>query len=152
MKQIVIILMLFSCMSLFGQVHPFHKRYFRDIPTEILIELEKMGSDVSIEIDSLEGAYLNVSYKDSLNGFDFVGKKVGFILAGSVSDKADFFNSEKTRYKHNCETASLGNLYILTESQKIESGGYDAIIEYWSKRYVPLDELIKRLKKASDKK
>lgn len=34
--------MLFSCMSLFGQV-----RYFKDIPTELLNQLDKMGVDDS---------------------------------------------------------------------------------------------------------
>jgi hypothetical protein len=146
MKQIVILLMLFSCMSLFGQV-----RYFKDIPAELLNQLDKMGVDDTSVMDSLEGAYLNVSYKDSLNGFDFVGKKVGFILSGSVSDKADFFNSEKERYRIS-STASVSVLYVFNEAQKQESGGYDAAIVYWRKFYLPKDKVIKLLKKASDKK
>ena len=146
MKQIVIILMLFSCMSLFGQV-----RYFKDIPAELLNQLDKMGVDDTSVIDSLEGAYLNVSYKDSLKGFDFIGKKVGFLRGGLKSYKSEFFNSEKEQYRIS-STASVSALYVFNEAQKQESGGYDAAIVYWRKSYLSKDKVIKLLKKASDKK
>ncbi len=146
MKQIVIILMLFSCMSLSGQV-----RYFKDIPAELLNQLDKMGVDDTSVIDSLEGAYFNESYKDSLKGFDFIGKKVGFLTGGSKSYKSEFFNSEKEQYRIS-STASVSVLYVFNEAQKQESGGYDAAIVYWRKSYLPKDKVIKLLKKASDKK
>jgi len=146
MKQIVIILMLFSCMSLSGQV-----RYFKDIPAELLNQLDKMGVDDTSVIDSLEGAYLNESYKDSLKGFDFVGKKVCFLKGGMISNKSEFFKSEMEQYGIS-STASVSVLYIFNETQKQETGGYDAAIVFWRKIYMPTDKVIKLLKKASDKK
>lgn len=138
--------MLFSCMSLSGQV-----RYFKDIPAELLNQLDKMGVDDTSVIDSLEGAYLNESYKDSLKGFDFVGKKVCFIMGGMISNKSEFFKSEMERYRIS-STASVSELCVFNEAQKQESGGYDAAIVYWRKSHLPNDKVIKILKKASDKK
>jgi len=45
-------------------------------------------------------------------------------------------------YLHNGE-----NLYIFNATQKEESGGYDAAIVYWSKFILPVEKVIKRLKK-----
>ena len=148
MKHFVILLMLFSWMNLFGEWRPFQERYYRDIPTELINKLENMGVDNSPVVNDLEGAYLNVSYKDSLDGFDFIGKKVGFLLDGRVLDKPEFFKSERNCYiKDNSEKAIPSDLYIFNETQKQESGGYDAAIVYWSKVYIPTDDVIKRLKK-----
>ena len=41
-----------------------------------------MGIDNSPLLNSYESEYLNVVFKDSLNGFDFHGKKIGFINSG----------------------------------------------------------------------
>jgi hypothetical protein len=132
--------MLLSTVSLFGQV-----RNFNDIPKEILEQLDKMGVDNSPLLNSYESAYLNVIFKDSLNGFDFTNKKIGFIKAGGKRDKADYFEGEKDRFYRNTTTTN-GNLHIFDATQKEESGGYDAVIVYWSKRLIPTNDLIKRLK------
>ena len=44
-----------------------------------------MGIDNSPLLNSYESEYLNVVFKDSLNGFDFHGKKIGFINSGENS-------------------------------------------------------------------
>jgi hypothetical protein len=140
MKHLIITIMLLSCVNSFGQV-----RDFNDIPKEILEQLDKMGVDNSLLLNSCESAYLNVIFKDSLKGFDFTNKKIGFIKAGSKRDKADYFNGERERFYRNTTTTN-GNLYILDTTQKAESGGYDAVIVYWSKRLIPINDLVKRLK------
>ena len=40
-----------------------------------------------------------------------------------------------------------GTLYIFNATQKAESGGYDAAIVYWSKFSLPIEDVVKRLKK-----
>ena len=140
MKYLAIIVMLFSGINLFGQV-----RNFNDIPKDILNQLDKMGVDGSSLLNSYEGAYFNVVFKVSLNGFDFTGKKVGFIYSGARSNKKEYFDLEKDRFKRN-NTPNRGTLYIFDETQKKESGGYDAAIVYWSKRLIPIQDVVKRLK------
>jgi hypothetical protein len=141
MKHLVITIMLLSTMSSFGQI-----RDFNDIPKDILEQLDKMGVDASPLLNNYEAAYLNVIFKDSLNGFDFTGKKVGFIYSGAKSDKQEYFNQVKDRYHSNSTTVGGSSFYIFDAAQKIESGGYDAAIVYWSKRLIPIQDVIKRLK------
>lgn len=140
MKYLAIIVMLFSGINLFGQV-----RNFNNIPKDILNQLDKMGVDGSSLLNSYEGAYFNVAFKESLNGFDFTGKKVGFIYSGARSNKKEYFDLEKDRFKRS-NTPNRGTLYIFDETQKKESGGYDAAIVYWSKRLIPIQDVVKRLK------
>ncbi|GHT62543.1 hypothetical protein AGMMS50239_16150 [Bacteroidia bacterium] len=140
MKHILITIMLLSSVNLFGQI-----RNFKDIPKDILEQLDKMGVDNSPLLNSYESAYFNVIFKDSLKGFDFTGKKVGFIYSGAKSNKQEYFKLEKDRFNRNY-TPNNGTLYIFNAEQKAESGGYDAAIVYWSKFLVPIEKVVKRLK------
>jgi len=143
MRHISIVVILFSCMNLMGQI-----RNFSDIPEDILRQLDSMGIDSTPLLDSVESAYFNVIFKDSLNGFDFTNKKIGFLLAGSESkrSKKDYFDEEIERF-HNNSTTINSTLYIFNSTQKEKSGGYDAAIVYWSKFLVPVDKVVKKLKK-----
>lgn len=140
MKYLAITMMLFSSINLFGQV-----RNFNDIPKDILNQLDIMGIDGSSLLKSYESAYFNVVFKENLNGFDFTGKKVGFIYSGARSNKKEYFDLEKNRFNNN-NTPNRGTLYIFDANQKKESGGYDAAIIYWSKRLIPIQDIVKRLK------
>ncbi|MCZ2339675.1 MAG: hypothetical protein LC127_16115 [Chitinophagales bacterium] len=141
MKYLVIIMMLFSCINLFGQ-----DRNFNDIPKDILEQLDKMGVDSLPLLNSHESAFLNVIFKDNLKGFDFTNKKVGFIKISGEKGKVHYFDMQKKHFvdeKHPCDN---GTLYIFDATQKKESGGYDAAIVYWSKRLIPIQAVVKRLK------
>jgi hypothetical protein len=140
MKHLVITIMLISTVNLFGQV-----RNFNDIPKEILVQLDKMGVDNSLLLNSSESAYFNVIFKDSLTRFDFTGKKVGFIHSGAKSNKQEYFKLEKDRFNRN-STPNNGTLYIFNATQEAESGGYDAAIVYWSKSVVPIEEVVKTIR------
>ncbi len=133
-------MMLFSSINLFGQVLNFNA-----IPKDILNQLDKMGVDGSSMLNSYESAYFNVVFKENLNGFDFTGKKVGFIHSGAKSNKKEYFDLEKDRFNRN-NTPNRGTLYIFDATQKEESVGYDAAIVYWSKRLIPIQDIVKRLK------
>ena len=60
-----------------------------------LEQLDKIGIDNSPLLNSYESEYLNVVFKDSLNGFDFHGKKIGFISSGENS-KFLYFDMQKS--------------------------------------------------------
>ena len=139
MKHLIITIMLLSNMSLFGQIQD-----FSDIPNDILEQLDKMGVDNSPLLNCYESAYFNVIFKNSLNDFNFTGKKVGFIKAGGKRDKADYFKGEKDRFNRNY-TTNGGTLYIFDAEQKEQSGGYDAAIVYWSKILIPIKDVINKL-------
>lgn len=132
MKHLTITVLLLSSLSSFGQL-----QYYKDLPTDILEQLDNMGVDGSPLLNSYEGMCLNEIYKDSLKGFDFAGKKVGFWNMGP-RDKADYFNDVKDRYHRNGTTIGGTAMYVFDAAQKAESGGYDAAIVYWSKFRQPL--------------
>lgn len=77
-------------MGLFGQI-----QNSNDIPKVFLEQLDKIGIDNSPLLNSYESEYLNVVFKDSLNGFDFHGKKIGFISSGENS-KFLYFDMQKS--------------------------------------------------------
>ena len=117
---------------------------FEEIPKEILNNLDKMGVDSSLILNSCEGTYLNFVFKISVKDFDLIGKKVGFLHAGK-KNKKDYFEDERERFYRNYTTVN-GTLYIFDDSQKKESGGYDAAIVYWSKFLLPVKDVANRLK------
>lgn len=142
MKNLLIIIFLvLSAVNLFGQ-----ERNFNEIPKENLEQLDKIGVDDSPLLNNYESAYLNVIFKDSLKGFDFTNKKVGFIKISGENGKIHYFDMQKKHFfdeKHPCDK---GTFYIFNAAQKAESGGYDAAIVYWSKFLIPVEKVIKRLK------
>ena len=144
MKTLSFITMLLFSINVFGQV-----RNFNEISTDILSRLNKMGLDSSSLLNDAESAYFNELFKDSLNVFNFVGKKVGFILSGTRSNKSEYFKEEKDRFNRNY-TPNKGTLYIFDKKQKEESGGYDAAIVYWCKFIMPTDKVIKILNIAKN--
>ena len=116
-------------------------RNFAEIPTELLTHIDKMGTDTSLIINEYEGRYLNYVFKTDNQNFNLVGKTVGFL-----GSKADFFKDERERFYHNSTPVGGAILYILTTEQKVESGGYDAAIVYWSKFLLPVEKVVNRLK------
>jgi hypothetical protein len=116
---------------------------FEEIPTDLLSNIEKMGVDSSSILNEYEGRYLNFIFKIDNQDFNLIGKKVGFNRS-----KIDFFKDERERFYRDFSAGGVGGaaLYIFDATQKEESGGYDAVIVYWSKRLIPTNDLIKRLK------
>ncbi len=142
MKYLVLTIMSFTFMNLFGQV-----RNFNEVPEAILVNLDKMGIDNTPLLDSCESAFLNVIFKNSLDGFDFTDKKVGFIKISGDRGKVNYFEMQKKYFANKSQSCDNGILYILNTTQKKESGGYDAAIVYWSKFLLPVDKVVKKLKR-----
>jgi hypothetical protein len=115
---------------------------FNEIPTELLKNLDKMGTDSSLTLNDYEVKYLIYIFGIDTNEFNLVGKKVGFL-----GSKRDFFKDEREWFNRGNKNGVAGcSLYILNTNQKIESGGYDAAIVYWNKIAIPVEKVIERLK------
>lgn len=133
--------MILYSMNSFGQV-----QIINDIPSDSLIQLDKTGDDLEV-LNCNESSFLNAVFKDSLNHFDFTNKKVGFIMgAKKRSNKKEYFNMQKKHLADKKNPVDNGSLYIFSETQKIESGGYDAVIVYWSKFIIPTQKVVKRIR------
>lgn len=124
-------------MNVFRQIYELQVQNFSEIPQDLLGNLDKMGVDNSPILNDHEGRYLNFIFKIDPQDFNLIGKKVGFSRS-----KTDYFSWTRS----NSTTVGGSGLYIFNATQKIESGGYDAAIVYWSKRLIPVDEVVKRLK------
>ncbi|MDR1198572.1 MAG: hypothetical protein LBK94_06120 [Prevotellaceae bacterium] len=141
---LLVIVMLPLNINLIGQT-----RGFNDVPKDIVKQLDKMGIDDSPLLNCYESVYFNAIFKDSLKGFNFTGKEVGFIRNGGKS-KIHYFDMQKRYIIDKNSPCDNGTLYIFNAVQKEESGGYDAAIVYWSKFVIPIEKVIKRLKKKAD--
>lgn len=105
------------------------------------------GISDNLVLSETESAYLNRIFETTRNNFDFTNKKVGFIKISGEKGKIHYFDMQE---KHSADTnypCDNGTLYIFNATQKEESGGYDAAIVYWSKFLLPIEEVVKRLKK-----
>ena len=122
-----------------------------NIPPNVLNNIDKMAMDECLLLTELEGEYFNALCKEKKE-FDMRGKKVGFIRgnAGTIkSNKKEYFTTEKLRKQlrtNDNNEIYFGVLYIFNAPQKAESGGYDAVVVYGSKKLLSTKEVIKRLK------
>lgn len=112
--------------------------------------LYDIGIEDSSKLNNLEADYFNKILVNKKQNFDFKDKKIGFFIGSSgntLSSKKKYFDNLKGRLSNNY-SGSSDQLVILTEAQKKESGGYDAIIVSWSKVLIKTatNSMIKKLK------
>jgi len=108
--------------------------------------LENCGLDNNPALTDDEAAFLNAYFgDDESEGFDFKGKKV-LIISGAngyrFESKAEYFKDIKERLEQSGLPVAT-TPYPLTEMEKIQSGGYDAVITHW------VDEPITKEKRRS---
>ena len=123
MKYYLHILLLMATLGIYGQ------------------NIEKCGVDDNPALTDEEADFLNEYFPEEYRkGFDFTGKKV-LILGGSAGSslrgKTEYFRGIKSRLEDNGMPIASAP-YPLTEEEKLQSGGYDAILTYWVK--VPITE------------
>jgi hypothetical protein len=121
---------------------------FKNVPCEILKNINEMGIDDDLLLTELEGKYFNALYQIDEKNFSLSDKKVAFFtgsLGKTKSSKKKYFVDDKSNFESN-NKPNTGMLYIFDEAQKKEANGYDAAIVYWSKRLVPIKEVVKNLK------
>lgn len=127
-------------MSTFGQRYELQVRNFSEIPKDLLENIDKMGIDSFPILNAYEGRYFNFIFKIDPKDFNLVGKKVLF-----SESKIDYFKD--LRLPDRSTTIGGSGLYVFTTFQKEESGGYDAAVVYWNKFVIPIEEIVKKLKK-----
>ncbi len=96
--------------------------------------LDSCGVDNNSKLTVFESKYLNEYLKNQRDTFDLTDKEIIFVTGSSASKiggKKEYFSDIKEWNKNNSNIAT--NLIILTSEEKIESGGYDAILTYWVK-------------------
>lgn len=115
------------------------------------------GKDDNPVLSEANAAFFNEIYKGHTivaNGFDFSGKKVAIFNTHCSTNKieqqtipayVERVKQSLNEYGHHWVEFT----YLLDESQKRESGGYDVIIQYRCKMDLPLALLIKKLREVS---
>jgi len=142
MRKLLIIICLemfvFSCSTI-------HKCNSNDT----MDQTDKVETNDNLLLNETEGAYLNKIFETTRKNFDFTNKTIGFLTGSSGAKKSskehyfDMQNKHFTNEKYPCDN---GTLYILNATQKEESGGYDAVIVYWCKALLSVEQVVKRLK------
>lgn len=96
--------------------------------------LDSLGINDDYLLNSEEAKYLNKSVGTELGTFDFNGKKVILSEGNSaiIITKSDYFQRLVKPYLK-AGKDMVNYLAILTDEEKEESGGFDAIIVAWSK-------------------
>lgn len=92
------------------------------------------GKDNDPKINKDEASFLNSYLTDTKNGFDFSGKKIAFVTGSSgskIGTKSEYFHEVRKWSLDNSKIST--SFIILTDDEKLKSGGYDAIITYWVK-------------------
>lgn len=113
--------------------------------------LHLVGNDNIAELTNEDAAFFNTIYHD--RNFDFQSKKIAFMNPHLIEEKEAIRTKKEyiEKIKKHLEDDFLyptDELVILNEQEKKESGGYDAMIVYQTKR-VYKDELIQILKEHS---
>lgn len=99
--------------------------------------LHLVGNDNSSDLTDEDVAFFNQIYHD--RDFDFKNKKIAFInphLNGqeSIRTKKEFIEKIKKHLENDFLYPASEDLAILTETEKKETGGYDAMIIYQNKK------------------
>ncbi|PSR55816.1 hypothetical protein AHMF7605_21100 [Adhaeribacter arboris] len=133
MKIVLTLLLLLSISSLHGQ------------------GLDSCGVDNKPRLNRYESELLNEYLKNHKGNFDFTNKNVVFVTGSSgsiIATKKSYFTNIKDWNKKNSRIAT--SLIVLSEEEKVESGGYDAMVTYWVKVLGSKRKVIKKIKQAAN--
>ena len=148
MKHLLLILflpMIFN-ISLMGQ-----DKSEQDRQKDILDCLVKMGADPMVTLNICESKYLNFNYQTIKSTFDFHGKRVAFFKgnAGTIkSTKKEYFDRIKYFVNQKGYLPLCTDQLVIFNEDQVAKTGYDAAIVYQSKRLVPINEVVRKLRKS----
>ena len=113
--------------------------------------LDLVGNDNSAGLTHEDAMFFNRIYHT--RGFDFKGKKIAFINPHLVDQKQAIRTKKEyigiiKKHLENDFLYPTDDLEIFNEQEKKESGGYDAMIVYQSKRFFK-EQLIQILKDSN---
>lgn len=112
--------------------------------------LDSCGLDNKPNVNLKESAFLNYLKEKQRKDFDFKEKKVAFITGnagGQIMSKKEYFDALKKYEKIDTSNFNGSFMVILTEKERIKSGGYDVLISYWAKGIFSKKRLLKSLSK-----
>jgi hypothetical protein len=114
-----------------------------------------LGADNNPRLNESEGHLLDSLLQAQRHDFEFTNKRVSFIYGGSTGNafqpKSEFFSKNVLPWTTKGETPGL-QLLILTDSEKIRSGGYDALVVAWAKILFTQHRKDKMLRKLAAKR
>lgn len=144
-KWIIILLLLFTgnAYAQYGALS------IEKIDQTVFKHLDDCGKDNEPALNNAESSYLNAVFADLKRPYDFSQKKVVFFTGSSgktISSKQVYFSSEKRKVGAHT-SLNGGQLLIFNETEQKQSGGYDAVIVFWSKVPPTKKRLIKLLNK-----
>jgi len=120
----------------------------------LISKLDNMGIDGDSLLNKYEVEYFNAKFAESRGEFDFTDKKTAFFYSpggSNISTKQVYFQVEKDRFIRGY-SSNLSDLIIFDEKERIESGGYDAVIVFWSKIGRSSNFYVKKLKNKNIEK
>ncbi|PZR24099.1 MAG: hypothetical protein DI539_01410 [Flavobacterium psychrophilum] len=106
---------------------------------------EKCGIDNNPLLNNDEAIFLNDYLKDERDDFDFTGKKI-LVVGGSGASHLESKNQYFKGIKEWGQGKIATQLYAFTDDEKKASGGYDAIVSYWTKTEVNKQKVIRKIK------
>jgi hypothetical protein len=112
--------------------------------------LDSCGIDNNPKVNLKEGTFLNYFLEKNRKDYDFRNKKTAFIGGnggGRIIPKKEFFDTLKRYEKIDTSIFNGSFIVLLTEKEKIKSGGYDVLITYWAKGIFNRKRLLKNLSK-----
>lgn len=117
-------------------------------PSSLLAQqLDSCGLNNNPTLNKQETTYFNARFQEIRSGFNFTNKRLIFITGetGSVlGSKREYFDYvKKWQDEHGRNYLGGSSLTPLTDAQRAQSGGYDAIVTYWSKIRPSPDRVIK---------
>ncbi|MBU6122695.1 hypothetical protein [Hymenobacter siberiensis] len=118
-------------------------------------KLDSCGLNNRSLLNAQEAAYFNTRHEDTRGEFSFLNKRLIFITGeagGMLGSKRGYFDDVKkwqAAYKRNDVGGS--SLIVLTEAQRLQSNGYDAIVTYWTIVHPSADHIIKRVNRKATK-
>jgi hypothetical protein len=130
MRTLILIILSFNGLCLYSQ------------------KLDSTLIDNNYQLNKYESDFLNVYFKTQKDTFDFSQKQIVFVSGSSgtrIISKKDYFHG--LDLSDNKETNGQ-SLIIFTPEEKVQSGGYDAIILYWVKLFTDKrkQKIIKEIK------
>jgi hypothetical protein len=112
--------------------------------------LDSCGLDRNPKVNLREGTFLNYFLEKNRKDYDFRDKKIAFIGGnggGRIIPKKEYFDTLKRFEKIDTSIFNGSFIVLLTEKEKIKSGGYDVLITYWAKGIFNKRRLVKNLSK-----
>lgn len=123
----------------------------REVHDTTNFNVDEIGQDNSALLNNTEGEFFNLFFKNRLNGFNFINKRVLFLqgIDGShIVDKQTIFaNGLKKSIKENNIPLSVSWQFLVLPQKSEEKLEYDVVITAGMKKRITVNHVLKILRK-----